>query len=932
MDIRRQHIKISWLRAIVLLFALQLSILNSQFSILSAKDFYGYTKDRPLTIVCDWDFQPYEFLNSDGQPAGYNVDVLSLILDKLEIPHKFVMEEWYLATEMFERRDADLIHALTFVYRGHPYVQSKKYVNYYNLKVARKQGHAPLLSVHHLTKGDTILLKNNDYAAVRLNEINDDSLFTVEYRSPKEALTGIRNGIYKYFIWGEIPLTRKINELQMDSIVLDEIDIPAGELRIIGYDKELVDIIDDEYTRMEQNGELDKIRDKWFHPERVHDDASPLAIIIIIALAIIGAISFLLSRLITLRVKSAVHRTSDINELMTTALGMGDFFVVEFDVKKWWLRNLHGDMLPEEGMKPEEYLSRLPQDQAKHVHEHNAMLINGKIDSFEMLLNLNVGTNEHPQIRDFHGYGIIEFADGKPSVIIYTAKEVTKEFEEERKNQALWNKYQKLFDTNLVAMSFYDKNGYLLDVNEKMKELCEFQDPESEAFFRRLCIQDMPTLSGIFDLKTRDELHVCQKLHFQESGKTKYLEIRIKPVCDEKGDLIYIVNTARDATYERDNYLELKKHNAELVKTHESINEYEKQLGYLLEQSNIFIWYFNPKTDIIRYTRSPRVEGFTETVSQFFEGIIEDEPGISENNLRKTVAEKKQMFAIHHYTHTPAEPNPVWYALSGIPLLDSNGDLTEYFGIARNITDLMDAQQRLKEETARAEDSGRLKAAFLANMTHEIRTPLNAIVGFSDILQMVETPEERMEFIRIIRNNCDMLLRLINDILEASSMGQALAIEPTECDFSQVFDDICQTLEQRVSEAGVPFIKDNPYPTFKAKLDKGRIQQVLTNFTTNAVKYTKTGHIKVGYREQDGGIYFYCEDTGAGIPKEKQAAVFERFVKLNDFVQGTGLGLSICKSIAERCNGKIGVFSEGEGHGSTFWLWTPREIIPHMYE
>ena len=211
-------------------------------------------------------------------------------------------------------------------------------------------------------------------------------------------------------------------------------------------------------------------------------------------------------------------------------------------------------------------------------------------------------------------------------------------------------------------------------------------------------------------------------------------------------------------------------------------------------------------------------------------------------------------------------------------------------------------------------------------MTHEIRTPLNAIVGFSDILQMVETPAERIEFIRIIRNNCDMLLRLINDILEASSMGQALAIEPVSCDFAQVFDDICQTLEQRVTEAGIPFIKDNPYSTFPAVLDKGRIQQVLTNFTTNAVKYTKTGHIKVGYREQNGGIYLYCEDTGAGIPKEKQSAVFERFVKLDDFVQGTGLGLSICKSIAERCNGQIGVTSEGEGKGSTFWFWIPKEL------
>ena len=159
-------------------------------------------------------------------------------------------------------------------------------------------------------------------------------------------------------------------------------------------------------------------------------------------------------------------------------------------------------------------------------------------------------------------------------------------------------------------------------------------------------------------------------------------------------------------------------------------------------------------------------------------------------------------------------------------------------------------------------------------------------------------------------------------------MGQALAIKPEPCDMAQVFNDICQTLAQRVQEPGVEFIQDNPYETFPAVLDKGRIQQVLTNFTTNAVKYTHEGHIKVGYREQDNGIYFYCEDTGAGIPKEKQASVFERFVKLNDFVQGTGLGLSICQAIAERCGGKIGVSSEGEGHGSTFWFWTPRQITP----
>jgi signal transduction histidine kinase len=182
-----------------------------------------------------------------------------------------------------------------------------------------------------------------------------------------------------------------------------------------------------------------------------------------------------------------------------------------------------------------------------------------------------------------------------------------------------------------------------------------------------------------------------------------------------------------------------------------------------------------------------------------------------------------------------------------------------------------------------------------------------------------------------------MLMRLINDIIEASNMNQgSLTIETEEVDFAIVFNDICQILAQRIEEPGVEFIIDNPYASFVTRIDKGRLQQVITNFTTNAVKYTHQGHIKVGYRkeenvrtdngEKSSGIYMYCEDTGSGIPIDKQSTVFDRFVKLNDFVQGTGLGLSICKSIAERCGGKVGVDSEGEGKGSTFWIWIPCDI------
>jgi signal transduction histidine kinase len=267
-----------------------------------------------------------------------------------------------------------------------------------------------------------------------------------------------------------------------------------------------------------------------------------------------------------------------------------------------------------------------------------------------------------------------------------------------------------------------------------------------------------------------------------------------------------------------------------------------------------------------------------------------------------------------------------WNFIDSVPYFDENGEMLGTYGIVRNVNDLIEKQERLKQETERANDSGRLKSVFMANMTHEIRTPLNSIVGFSDVLPMLSPQEEKQEIIHVIMNNCDMLMRLINDILAISSLDTSgISIEPKEIDFAISFNDICESLKERVQEPSVEFIKDNPYSSFLTILDKGRIQQVITNFVTNAVKYTHQGHIKVGYRYEEGQLYIYCEDTGAGIPKEHQAKVFERFVKLNDFIQGTGLGLSICKAIADACHGDIGVESEGEGKGSTFWMRIPCE-------
>ena len=892
-----------------------------------------YTEEHPLIIVSDWEFPPYEFRNDRGEADGYNIEVLNLILDDLKVPHKYVMQEWYQCTKTFENHEADLIHALTANYKKHPYVMTQNMITYYPVKMVRRKSQKALQRLSQLSPEDTLMVKENDYAALQVEGIKNKH-YHVEYRTPREALTAIRNGQRAYFVWGEIPLKMKFREYGLDSLVLDDIDIPAAELRIIGYDKELIEYMDDAYARLEQSGELQAIHDKWFHPERVHNDSSPIALFALIAAIIAIIIAFLLSRLIRTRVKNTARRADDINGMMKQALQMGNFYVFEYDIKADLIRNFYGQVIPEEGLKLNDFAKRLAPEFQQDFLKHTQLLMEGKEQNRYLNRRFNIGTEEAPDWRHLEGTAIVEMKKQKPRYIVYAVKDITLDMESERTNQEMSSKYAQMFETNLIAMSFYDKEGWVKEVNTKMRELCDFEHL-GEEFFTKSNMFEMPMIKGCIEAGSKDTLHICSHMNYPEAGLDKFIELRIRPVLNEEGELHSYVITSRDVTSERAMYLDKMHHDTEIRKANDTINDYEQQLTYLLKNSDMFVWRSNLRTRKLTYSRSLRKPEFEETIDDYINRIFTGEEEATLKAFRNPDTMSKAFNIIHHFRNTWESDKPVWHAVSGIPTFDKDGSQIGYFGVSRDITKLIMAQQKLKKETARAEDSGKMKSAFLANMTHEIRTPLNAIVGFSDLLPVVDTTEERMEFIRIIRNNCDMLMRLINDILEASNMSQALAIKPEEVDFATFFDDICQSLAQRIQEPDVEFIKDNPYEHYVTTLDKGRVQQVLTNFVTNAVKYTHQGFIKVGYHydrrltlDEQGeadGLMFYCLDTGAGIPKEKQASVFERFVKLNDFVQGTGLGLSICQAIADRCNGHIGVTSEGEGHGSTFWLWIPCE-------
>ena len=242
-----------------------------------------------------------------------------------------------------------------------------------------------------------------------------------------------------------------------------------------------------------------------------------------------------------------------------------------------------------------------------------------------------------------------------------------------------------------------------------------------------------------------------------------------------------------------------------------------------------------------------------------------------------------------------------------------------------DITQLKETEKQLTLAKEKAENADLSMSAFLANMSHEIRTPLNAITGFAEVLASANTEEEKAQYQEIIKMNADLLLQLVNDILDMSKIeAGTLEFVYTKVDINLLLSDLRQLFQMRVNDAGknIQIIAEPSLPSCSIETDRNRVAQVLSNFTTNAIKFTQEGTISIGYEARDTELYFYVTDTGAGIPADKLPEVFGRFVKLNKDKKGTGLGLSISKTIVNKLEGQIGADSV-EGKGSTFWFTIP---------
>lgn len=368
-----------------------------------------------------------------------------------------------------------------------------------------------------------------------------------------------------------------------------------------------------------------------------------------------------------------------------------------------------------------------------------------------------------------------------------------------------------------------------------------------------------------------------------------------------------------------------------------------KRLNQSIKIANIVPWEWDMENDIM-YVKSDLFRRHDSSYDspdndkwsaipnpEYMRMIVQEDREEMRHAREQLILGKIQQFHIEYRIVIPrrGKDEIEWFDVSGeLAETDQNGKPSKVVGTLMVVTERKRQENELIESEEKARASDEMKSAYLANMSHEIRNPLNAIVGFSTLLAETDDPEERKSYANLINAHNTLLLSLINDVLDLAKIeSNTFDIHKTPSDLNQLMYTAGESIRMRLHR-GVELVRVCGMKKCYVNIDANRIIQVMLNLLSNATKFTYSGSITYGYELLGGTtLHFYVKDTGVGISAENKARLFRRFDRLNSNVEGNGIGLSICKHLIEHMGGKVGIDSEGEGRGSTFWFDIPYEPV-----
>lgn len=523
----------------------------------------------------------------------------------------------------------------------------------------------------------------------------------------------------------------------------------------------------------------------------------------------------------------------------------------------------------------------------------------------------------------------------KPTVLLGTQQDITDDQEKAESTRNLALMYHTVFNTSLIDMIYFGANGEMQEINDKACESLMIKDKQA-LLDSKVTMADLPALKGI-DFNTLDKIYCSAYTkvedierpmgEIEEGQKGFYYEQNITTIHDHEGELSGVVLACRNITE-----MVLSQHRQieaaqQLKETTEAIEAYIRNINYSLKVSDVRLMNYNPDTHVMEVSSDLKQAQYRLTQVRALSLIKPEERRRARGLLTRMDNRRKGVITITLETLLRDDfGRNIFLNFNLMPITNKEGEVTHYFGMCRNETDMTYTEMQLQEESAKAQETEQLKNSFLLNMSYELRTPLNAVIGFAGLYSGEHSEEDEPVFAEEIKKNTGTLLQLINDILFISRLDARMIEHNYQlCDFAMMFEGWCYMGWANISP-NVKTIVENPYNQLMVKIDQQNVEMAIQKICFISAAHTLQGTIRGKYEYRHGELMITIEHTGPGLSPEALSRIFERFVHDENVErQGTGLDMPIVKELIEQMNGTIEVQSE-LGKGTSFYISIPCEM------
>lgn len=889
-------------------------------------DSLHFTEEHPLVYEDAWDLWPYAFLEN-GVPTGYNVELMKMIFEEMKIPYVIKLKDTQNALEDLRDGKSDVMLGMKAFFHDDYAQYGRAVIDLFTHSVVYKKGEPHTIRQTGDLANYRVVVHAGSFSH-HLMEQQGWEQNAIPMNDMKIAILKAMTEKSEPILWNTMSLKWLIRQFGAENLTLKPTDMPHGEYRFMANNTQLLALLDSTYAHLQSKDAIRHLQNRWFYPERVETGipswvwyvANMLVVVFIITIAY-----YLFYKVRERRVTRKIRRQNSRLAMTLKASGVRIWtYNIKHQTVTWY--DASGENRHEYTLL--QFFGNYSSTELDKIMRALTILSEQKAENIE--LTIRVPSDVNSKVMCDYAIQLSVFRRnrfGNPTVIIGTRNDISQDRQRQQRAKDALRRYHAIFDSVMVDMTYFNKEGYLTDLNDNACRT--FGIPEKNVAGRQITMYSLYQLSqDYFQAASQEPFYASIKRYVPEQGDVWY-ELKLEPMTDDEGQPLGYYGTGRKVTELVHNYHLRKDALRRQKEANRAERHYIENINYTLKVGGMRFASYHPENHILTiYSSINKVQSqLTQTRALHF--LHQDSMKTALRILNEMDKRTKSPIDVTLKTKLrQRQGRNLFIQLSMVPMTDEAGNVREYFGICRDVSELKTTEEQLEIETTRAQEVETIKNAFLHNMNYEIRTPLNSIVGFAEFFQMPHEPQDEPVFISEIKNNSDSLLKLINNILFLSRIdAHMIEIKTAPTDLAMIFEGMCVTYWDSFRDkqsSSTRLLVENHYQRMVLEIDSQNIGHIVEQLIANAAQFTKEGTVCASYEYTGDHLIVSVEDTGEGIDEQLLGHIFERFSTGAN--NGTGLGLSICHELVGLMNGTINIKSK-QGKGTTVWFTIPCKAL-----